>query len=47
MLLWVCDVNDNILIHDIFEMDVETKFPILPQNFRHMGKISLVSIGLI
>ena len=33
MSLWVCDVNDNILIHEIFEMDGESKSPILPQNF--------------
>ena len=33
MSLWVCDVNDNILIHEIFEMDGETKSLILPQNF--------------
>ena len=33
MTLWVCDVNDNILIHEIFEMDGELKSLILPQNF--------------
>ena len=47
MSLWVCDVNDNILIHEIFDMDGESKSPILSQNFRHMGQISLVSIGFI